>query len=164
LYERDAKRLSHSTLDDLPALFHALLLGGLLTWSYFLALSPARLSSQATLAFGGIALVLVVCGRMLARAGLLRVLSPERVLLIGSGEASGAFIELMRARSRRFEPIGVVSCNDHDGNRSVLPRLGALERVADLPRLLVKHRVGRVVVADVELERRLLLEVLHECK
>ena len=25
LYDRDAKRLSHSTLDDLPALFHALL-------------------------------------------------------------------------------------------------------------------------------------------
>src|SRR5438132_1011437 len=34
----------------------------------------------------------------------------------------------------------------------------------DLPLRLVKHRVGRVVVAAVELERRQLLQVLHECK
>jgi hypothetical protein len=44
-----------------------------------------------------------------------------------------------------------------------LPRLGCLEEV-DLPRLMVKHRVGRVVVADAEVEGERLLEVLRDCK
>ena len=39
LYDRDIKRISHATLDDLPWLFHALLIGGLLFWVY-LKLSP----------------------------------------------------------------------------------------------------------------------------
>lgn len=45
LYERDAKRLSHSTLDDLPSLFHGLLLGCLLTWCWFVVVAPAKLTS-----------------------------------------------------------------------------------------------------------------------
>jgi len=133
LYERDAKRLHHSTLDDLPALFHALLLGGLLMWCYFVALAPARLSSQTVLAFGGLALVLVLAGRTLARAGLLRALSPERVLLIGSGDAGGPFIELMRARPRRFQPIGAVRCGDREEPAGAMPCLGSLKDVAELP-------------------------------
>jgi exopolysaccharide biosynthesis polyprenyl glycosylphosphotransferase len=164
LYERDAKRLNHSTLDDLPALFHALLLGGLLTWCYFLVFAPTRLSSETILVFGGLALALVLSGRTLVRAGVLRVLSPERVLLIGSGDASGALIEVMRARARRFVPIGVVTCGDADQAVPALPHLGSLNNIVELPALLLKHRVGRLVVADVELERHLLLRILHECR
>src|SRR3989442_8082 len=66
LYERDAKRLSHTTLDDLPSLFHALLLGCLLMWSYFVVLGPAKLTFTTILAFAGAALVLVLSGRALA--------------------------------------------------------------------------------------------------
>jgi exopolysaccharide biosynthesis polyprenyl glycosylphosphotransferase len=164
LYERDAKRLSHSTLDDLPSLFHGLLLGCLLMWCWFVVVAPAKLMFTAILAFGGLAMVLVLTGRVLARAGLLRLISPERVLLIGTGQASGALIEKMRAKaSLRLEPIGMVSC-DHDAARAVdLPLLGCLEHV-DLPSLMVEHRVGRVVVADAEVEDEQLLEVLRDCK
>jgi exopolysaccharide biosynthesis polyprenyl glycosylphosphotransferase len=107
---------------------------------------------------------LVLAGRALARFGLLQLLAPERVLLVGAGEASSAFIELMRARSRRFQPIGVVTGEDDADPPAGLPRLGSLHRASDLPRLLAEHRVGRIVVADIELERQLLLRVLHECR
>jgi exopolysaccharide biosynthesis polyprenyl glycosylphosphotransferase len=171
LYERDAKRLSHSTLDDLPSLFHALLLGCLLTWCYFLALAPAKLTSSSILAFGGLALLLVLAGRALARACFRRLISPERVVLIGSGHAAGVLIEKMRAkRSLRLRPIGMVSCEetdgsalDLDGSALDLRRLGRLGEV-DLPSLLTRHRVGRVVVADAELERERLLGVLRDCQ
>ncbi|TMK97693.1 MAG: sugar transferase [Actinobacteria bacterium] len=164
LYERDTKRLNHSTLDDLPALFHALLLGCLLTWSYFVLVAPGRIASSAVLAFGGLALAFVLAGRMLARASLLRLISPERVLLIGTGDTSGPFIELMRARARRFRPIGVVTTAESADGATALRRLGSLEDIADLPSLLVERRVGRVVVADVELERGMLLQLLRDCK
>jgi exopolysaccharide biosynthesis polyprenyl glycosylphosphotransferase len=169
LYERDAKRLSHSTLDDLPALFHCLLLGCLLTWCWFVVVAPAKLMFTAILTFGALAMVLVLAGRALARAGFLRLVSPERVLLIGTGEASGALIEKMRARaSLGLRPIGMVSCDESAGRAAVgraaaLPRLGRLEDL-DLPGLLAEHRVARVVVADVELERERLLGVVRDCR
>lgn len=52
LYERDAKRLSHSTLDDLPPLFHALLLGCLLMWCWFTVAAPFKLVFATVLLFG----------------------------------------------------------------------------------------------------------------
>jgi exopolysaccharide biosynthesis polyprenyl glycosylphosphotransferase len=164
LYERDAKRLSHSTLDDLPPLFHALLLGCLLLWCWYVVVAPAKLVFTAILAFGALAMVLVLAGRVLARAGFLRRIPPERVLLIGTGQASGALIEKMRAKaSLRLEPIGMVSCADGAGQAVALPRLGCLEDV-DLPDLMVKQRVGRVVVADAEVAGERLLGVLRDCK
>ena len=159
LYERDAKRLNHGTLDDLPSVFHALLLGCLLTWSYFLALAPSKLTSTAILAFGGLALLLVFAGRTLARASFVRLISPERVLLIGTGYAAGALIEKMRANRRlRLEPIGIVCGGRPGGNALDLLRLGHLGEI-DLPSLLAKHRVGRVLIADAEFEREQLLAV-----
>ena len=164
LYERDAKRLSHSTLDDLPSLFHALLLGCLLMWCWFVLVAPAKLMFTGILAFGALAMVLVPTGRAIARAGFVRLVSPERVLLIGTGQASGALIEIMRAKaSLRLEPIGMVSCAKDAGEVLALPRLGCLEEV-DLPGLMVEHRVGRVVVADAEVEDARLLDVLRDCK
>ena len=164
LYERDARRLSHSTLDDMPSLFHCLLSGCLLMWCWFVVAAPAKLMFTAILTFGALAMTLVLAGRVLARAGFLRLVLPERVLLIGTGQASGALIEKMRARaSLRLQPIGMVSCGESAGAAVALPRLGRLEEV-DLPGLLAEQRVDRVVVADVELGRERLLGVVRDCR
>ncbi|MGP0102185.1 MAG: sugar transferase [Solirubrobacteraceae bacterium] len=164
LYDRDTKRLSHSTLDDLPSLFQALLLGCLLLWCWFVVAAPAKLMFAAILAFAGLAMAFVLTGRMLVRAGFIRVMSPERVLLIGTGHTSGALIEKMRAKaSLRLEPIGMVSCEQDAAEDLELPCLGDLDEV-DLPRLMVEQRVGRVVVADAEVDGERLLGVLRDCK
>jgi hypothetical protein len=64
-------------------------------------------------------MVLVLTGRVLARTGFVRLISPERVLLIGTGRASGALIEKMRAKaSLRLEPIGMVNCREDAGRCS----------------------------------------------
>jgi exopolysaccharide biosynthesis polyprenyl glycosylphosphotransferase len=164
LYDRDTKRLSHSTLDDVPSLFQALLLGCLLLWCWFVVAAPAKLMFAAILAFAGLAMALVLAGRVLVRAGFTRVVSPERVLLIGTGRTSGALIEKMRAKaSLRLEPIGMVSCEQHMGDELELPCLGDLDEV-DLRRVMVEQRVGRVVVADAEVDGERLLGVLRDCK
>jgi exopolysaccharide biosynthesis polyprenyl glycosylphosphotransferase len=165
LYDRDTKRLSHSTLDDLPALFHAVLLGCLLIWVYFALVGPAKLASSAIILFGGLALLFVLVGRAGARAAFVGLLSPERVLLIGTGESSGALIEKMRARSSlRLKPIGMLGGDQGAALELRLRRLGSLEDLPDLPALLVRQRVGRVVVADSELDRRQLVQVMRDCK
>jgi exopolysaccharide biosynthesis polyprenyl glycosylphosphotransferase len=164
LYERDAKRLSHSTLDEVPALFHALLLGCLLLWCYFATIAPAKLMFSTILLFGAVAMALVLAARALTRATLWRLLSPERVLLIGTGQTSGALIQKMRAnRGLRVRPVGIVGCAGSEQQAVGLPRLGNLEEL-DLPDLLRRHRIGRVVVADAEVEGEHLLGVLRDCK
>ena len=124
LYERDAKRLSHSTLDDLPSLFHGLLLGCLLMWCWFVLVAPAKLVFTAILVFAGMALVLVLAGRALARASFLRLVSPERVLLIGTGPGER---RVDREDARQGEPAldnGMVSCTGARGRRSRCRALG----------------------------------------
>ena len=165
LYDRDAKRLSHSTLDDLPSLFHALLLGSLLLWSWFVLIAPAKLAFAGILTFASLAMALVLAGRALTRAAFVRMAPPERVLLIGAGPVSGAFVGKMRAKaSLQLEPIGVVTSRRHTAVEVLgLPRLGFLEEVA-LPALMAEQHVERVVVADGEVDGETLLEVLRDCK
>src|SRR5919197_405882 len=43
LYDRDIKRISHSTVDDLPWLLHALLVGCLLLWVFYKILPVKQL-------------------------------------------------------------------------------------------------------------------------
>jgi len=52
LYDRDLKRVSHSTVDDVPWLFHGVVIGTLLTWLLFKGLPPGRLPFLAILTFG----------------------------------------------------------------------------------------------------------------
>ena len=164
LYDRDTKRLGHSTLDDLPSLFQGLLLGCLLLWCWFVVVAPAKLAFAAILAFGGVAMVLVLTGRVIVRAGFVRVISPERVLLIGTGRTSSALIEKIRTKpSLRLHPIGMVSCGEDTGQMLDLPRLGCLDDV-DLRGLMLDERVGRVVIADAEVDGVRLLAVLRACK
>jgi len=56
LYDRDAKRVSHSTVDDLPWLFHALLVGTLGLWLLFRYSPASGLDMTEGLVFFGIAL------------------------------------------------------------------------------------------------------------
>src|SRR6516165_2805268 len=56
LYERDTKRLSHGTLEDLPSVLRALLLGCVLLWCWYARVAPTELAFADLAAFGGLAL------------------------------------------------------------------------------------------------------------
>jgi exopolysaccharide biosynthesis polyprenyl glycosylphosphotransferase len=164
LYERDARRVKHSTLDDVPALLHALLVGCLLLWAWFALVAPAKLVFATILVFGATALILILTGRAATRAGFVHLVAPERVLLIGSGEASRTLIKKMRSSARlNLEPVGMLACERDSAHVLGLPRLGYLDEV-NLRRVMAEHGVVRVVVADVEVDREHLLAVLRDCR
>ena len=56
--DRQSKRIGHATLDDLPAIFHALVVGTLALWLYYRVVPAHDLVYMQALAFGvlGIAL------------------------------------------------------------------------------------------------------------
>ena len=163
LYDRDIKRVSHTTLDDVPGLFHALLLGSLLEWSYFQAVGAGKLIFADVLVFAGIAAVLLLAGRACTRGVLRRLISTERVLVIGSGPGLLALVAKMRAEPKyRLEPIGIMS-SEADAAAFDLPAVGRLgvDRLRDV---VLAHGVGRIVVSDAELAEVQLLEILRECQ
>ena len=164
LYERDAKRVSHSTIDDVPALFHTLLVGCLLLWGWFAVAAPSKLVFATILLFGVAALALILTGRAVTRAGFVHLVAPERVLLIGAGEPSRALIKKMRSSARlHLEPVGMLACDRDSAHVLGLTRLGYLDEV-NLRHVMAEHGVGRVVVADAEVNSERLLAVLRDCR
>ena len=59
LYDRDLKRISHRTLDDLPWIFHAVLMGSLLLFAYYRLLNANGVELRHIASFGVIALVTI---------------------------------------------------------------------------------------------------------
>ncbi len=164
LYDGDCKRLGHSTLDDVPALFHGLLVGCLLSWCWFLLAAPQKLVYSALLTFATFAMLGLLGARSLARRAFLALAPPERLLLIGTGRLSGTLIAKMTGRaSLRLRAVGAVTCAADDRQSVPLPHLGCLDQT-DLPALIREHRVGRVVLAEAEIDGERLLRVLRDCK
>lgn len=164
LYDRDAKRISHTTIDDVPWLAHALLTGCVLLWVYFNAVPVAKLVFGEILLFAASAMVLVLALRVLVRRGYAAALGPERVVLVGEAEASGLLVGKIRAHPEfGLEPIGMIAGAGPVDGVGVLPLLGTLGDL-DLETLVGRYRVERVIVAPTALDEEALLELLRRCK
>jgi exopolysaccharide biosynthesis polyprenyl glycosylphosphotransferase len=106
--------------------------------------------------------LLVPVGWMVGRAACDRHPSArgDRVLLVGSGHAADAITAATsRQRQRHLEVVGRADGADHESDDGI-PTLGGLH---DVPHLLRRHEIDRVIVAftperDVE-----LLEDLRRC-
>jgi exopolysaccharide biosynthesis polyprenyl glycosylphosphotransferase len=164
LYDRDVKRISHTTVDDVPALFHALLVGSLLEWVYFQAVGAGKLIFLEILLFTGFAGGLILVGRVAVRALIKRIVSAERVLVIGSGDGMLTLVTKMQTNPRyRLAPIGMMPTSAASVRSFALPVVGEFG-VDSLEDVVIAHRVGRVVVSDAELSEAELLTVLRESK
>jgi len=154
LYERDGKRISHTTVDDIPSLFHVVLLGNVLTWLWFQVGPTGKLPFLTVLTFGLTAMVLVLAARALARMAMRRMLAPERVLIIGEGALSDSLYRKMRAHPEYgVDPIGVVKAG-----------INVLINPIDLRSLVQMHRIERILLADAPSENEELLPLLSACR
>lgn len=163
LYDGDTKRVSHSTLDDIPRLFHALLVGAMGLWLAWRWLQPPEerliLAEGATFLLVGF--IGVLCARQFVRH--LPVGQPDRVLLVGGGPISDLIVRKLRARpAYRLEPIGYLRGNSGGERESdVLPLLGELDRIADMCR---SGACERVIVVAGETDHRKLLDLVRELR
>ena len=85
LYDRDLKRISHQTIDDLPWIFHAVIVGCLLLLACYRFLPVGGIWLGALAVFALLAIVWVTVLRAVARRLAVSVLGPERVVLLGDG-------------------------------------------------------------------------------
>ncbi len=163
LHDRDHDRVGHRTLDDAPAIFHALLGGTLGLWA-LLQLTPAEdLTVGQALTFLLLNLVLVLLARAAVRRLLPRARHPERVLLVGTGPHAERALRKLRGRPH----LGLLAVGYLEDDEVVagpplpLPRLGV---IADFAMVCRTRRIERALVAPTATGDDVVVEVVREAK
>ena len=143
LYDRDAKRVSHSTIDDLPWLFHALVIGSLGVWLLYRYGPVEQLTFMEGLVFFSAALLAVLVARGCARAVSRFFVQPERVLFVGGGPMARLLAGKLRQHPEyELEPIGYLDVNETSKD-GTLPYLG---RPAEIDSVCIAKAVERVFI------------------
>jgi exopolysaccharide biosynthesis polyprenyl glycosylphosphotransferase len=160
LYDNDHRRIRHSTLDELPSLVSASVLG-VLVLDGLLALSPVGpLSPTSAIGVG-----LGTLAASFVLRGVLRFLW-HRLTGLAAGLVIGpaAAVDMVARRvsthpETRLALVGYLSQGDDAA--SELPRLGS---IADISRVARDYEIERVVVTEQEMSLPAAERLIEECK
>ena len=160
LYDNDHRRIRHSTLDELPSLVSASVLGTLVL-DGLLALSPVGpLSPISAIGVG----VGTLAGSFVLR-GVLRFLW-HRLTGVAAGIVIGpaAVVDMVARRvsthpETRLALVGYLSQSDDAATE--IPRLGS---IADISKVAREHAIERVVVTEGEMGELAAERLIEECK
>ena len=164
LYDRDQTRVSHSTVDDIPWLFHTLLLGSVGLWLLLRFAPPHKLIFSETMVFFGVAFGAVCIGRASARRISRWIIPPERLLLVGGGPMAELLARKLRAhREYDLEPIGYVGFAEGggDGHPRTLAYLGDIDEIDNVCR---REQVERVLVVSSEVDSDALADLIRRLR
>lgn len=169
LYDRDVKRISHSTVDDLPWLFHALLVGCLLLWLYSKESPMHSLDLLSLIVFSLLVLVFVLLFRATVRRAASQVLGAEPALLIGGGDMAGVLVDKLRAHPEyRLDIVGTLAhspttTGDASGGEAIrgLMPLGAINA---LETIAASRGIGRIVLSPRGINEQELADLLRRCR
>lgn len=160
LYDNDHRRIRHSTLDELPSLVSASVLG-VLVLDGLLALSPVGPLSPASAIAVGLG---SLAGSFVAR-GVLRFLW-HRLTGLAAGIVVGpaAAVDMVARRvsthpETRLALVGYLSQGDDAATE--LPRLGS---IADISKVAREYEIERVVVTEQEMSEPAAERLIEECK
>jgi exopolysaccharide biosynthesis polyprenyl glycosylphosphotransferase len=153
LYDRDELVLRKSTLEDIPALLQ---ITGLLTLVLWLdsAAADVPLGPADILLLWGSAFVLVIAGRVAARAVARRLADADRCLVVGSPESIVMVAGKLEASGVKAQVVATIELE------SIAPRVD----VQEFRRLVALRRVDRVIVAPLETDPAELLELIRVAK
>lgn len=163
LYSRDVKRVSHTTVDDIPWLFHAVVVGSLLSWLYYWILPAPGPGLAESVTFAATLMFFSLILRSAVRRGAIWGLPPERVLVVGDPETSNLVNKIRSHPEYGLDLVGVVSHGDLRPNPLRLPVIADHEDL-DLKQLMTQYGVERVLVSRSGLQGHELIDLLRECR
>jgi exopolysaccharide biosynthesis polyprenyl glycosylphosphotransferase len=161
LYDNDHRRIRHSTLDELPSLVSASVLGTL-TLDGLLALSPVGpLSPTSAIGVG----VGTLAGSFVLRGALRLVWHRVTGLAVGIVVGPPAVVDMVARRvsthpETRLGLVGYLSAGA-DEKATELPRLGSTD---DIARVAREQMIERVVVTEHELSEAGAERLIEQCK
>jgi len=137
----------------------------LLSWPLFAVASAVGLAAPAEAAIGASAAGVLASGflRALIRFALhRRIQLRQRTLIIGSGAIAGELVHKLRSQSHfGLDPIGFVDDEPHFPDGTNIPYCGSLD---DLPEVLDRHAVDRVIIAFTRANHEQLLRCIRTCR
>ncbi len=161
LYDNDHRRIRHSTLDELPSLVSASVLGTLVL-DGLLALSPAGpLSPTSAIAVGVGTLVASFVLRGVLRFLWHHLTDLAAGLVIGPAAAVDPIARRVSTHPEtRLSLVGYLS-SEGDDTAAELPRLGS---IADISKVAGEYEIERVVVTGQEMSEPAAERLIEECK
>jgi exopolysaccharide biosynthesis polyprenyl glycosylphosphotransferase len=161
LYDNDHRRIRHSTLDELPSLITASVVGTLVL-DGLLALSPAGpLSPASAIGVGVGAFLASFVGRGVLRFLWHRFTGLAAGLVIGPGRSVDMVARRVSTHPEtRLELLGYLSPKE-EAAATELPRLGS---PSDISRVARELGIGRVVVTEQEMSELDAEQLIQECK
>jgi exopolysaccharide biosynthesis polyprenyl glycosylphosphotransferase len=164
LYAAGLRRVGYKTVDDIPALGHALLVGTVLLWMYFQATPPGKLRFLDLLLFVAVSLLLILSFRVGLRNLARRTLGAERVMFVGSGPMTPILVrQMLREPRHGLKPLAVLTQPENTHWPLPLPEAGSLAEI-DPATVLRAHRIDRVIVSAEGLQDDKLLELVDVCR
>ncbi len=165
LYDRDVKRITHSTVDDLPWLFHATVIGTLLLWLYSRYTPMGELIFFEVLTFGVGVMLLDTCVRFFVRTAVAqRVVNRDRALILGVGELARTLaVKISSHPEYRLDVIGSLAIAKPDDGRHP-PPAPILGGVDELESVATRHGVTRVIFSARDLDDSMLEQVFQRCR
>jgi exopolysaccharide biosynthesis polyprenyl glycosylphosphotransferase len=164
LYDRDVKRISHSTVDDLPWLLHATVIGTLLLWLFSKYTSLHRMYFTEVLTFGVCVVVLATATRAAMRRAVGHVVGPERAVLVGGGDLALALVRKLAAHPEyRLDVVGRLT-SDHAGDSTGSGELPILGSPDELDEVTERDGITRVILSSAEIDEAELEPMLRDCR
>ncbi|MBS1879808.1 MAG: sugar transferase [Actinobacteria bacterium] len=161
LYDKDHRRIRHSTLDELPSLVSASVLGTLVL-DGLLALSPVGpLDPLSAISVGVGALVGSFCLRGVLRFLWHRLTPPALGVVVGPASAADLIARRVSTHPEtRLALVGYLT----DGNGPAARELPLLGSIADISRVAREQVIERVVVTGQEMGELAAERLIEECK
>jgi exopolysaccharide biosynthesis polyprenyl glycosylphosphotransferase len=160
LYDRDAKRVSHSTVDDIPWIFHGLLIGTVFLYALMRVFLPESLSLRQSAVFVVTGFVALLVGRASVRELMSNALPPARLLFVGGGPMAHLLLEKIgRNRSYGLEPVGYIGSPGDD--RAALSYLGEPEQLEEI---CTTFRIDHVMFVAPEIEEETLEDLVRRTR
>jgi exopolysaccharide biosynthesis polyprenyl glycosylphosphotransferase len=161
LYDRDVKRISHSTVDDLPWLLHAILIASLALWLYGRFTPLSRLDLAEIVTFGALLTIIDTTMRSVLRHQAAAIFGAEPALVVGGGEMVAVLAAKLAAhREYRLSVVGMLASGHHPPvvGLPLLGRLNQLEQIA------VRVGAMRIIVSPRDIDESQLQELLRQCR
>jgi exopolysaccharide biosynthesis polyprenyl glycosylphosphotransferase len=163
LYDRDVKRMSHSTVDDLPWLFHAVVIGTLVLWLYAQVSPLDRLDLLEVVLFSGLTLTLATLARFTVRVSCAQWLGPEPTVLVGGGHLATLLVAKLAAHPEySSKVVGVLAAGE--GLEPEMTPAPVLGEVAELETVVARYGVRRVIISPADIEESELRALLRDCR
>lgn len=167
LYDRDHRRITHATSDEIPALIATAAITLVLVKLISEVFASGLLPSSALVIAGSTSVFFIIALRSVVRRAYFKIADRERTIIVGTGPKAALVARRLRSQARKqIDLLGYVSSNGGDEGGDPLSDI-ELERLGDTGELgsaIGRNRISRVVIADDDLSARKTGKVINVCR